>query len=57
MKTKYIKRIWQEDNEVENIRPLRAITELVPELIWAPEFFGPQEIWSPSNLGPRKFGP
>ena len=34
-----------------------AVTELVPELIWAPEFFGPQEIWSPSNLGPRKFGP
>ena len=23
-----------------------AITEMVPDLIWAPDFFGPQEIWS-----------
>ena len=36
---------------------LQAVTELVPELIWAPEFFGPQEIWSPRNLGPRNLGP
>ena len=23
-----------------------AVTEMVPDLIWAPDFFGPQEIWS-----------
>ena len=39
------------------ILQLQAVTELVPELIWAPKLFGPQEIWSPKNLGPRKFGP
>ena len=27
-----------------------AITEMVPDLIWAPDFFGPQEIWAPRNL-------
>ena len=30
---------------------------MVPNLIWAPDFFGPQEIWSPKNLGCKKFGP
>ena len=30
---------------------------MVPNLIWAPDFFGPQEIWSPRNLGHKKFGP
>ena len=35
----------------------RAVTELVPELIWAPDFFGPQEIWSPRNLVPRNLVP
>ena len=30
----------------------KAITEMVPDLIWAPDFFGPQEIWSPSKFGP-----
>ena len=30
---------------------------MVPNLIWAPDFFGPQDIWSPRNLGPEKFGP
>ena len=30
---------------------------MVPDLIWAPDFFGPQEIWAPWNLGPVKFGP
>ena len=25
---------------------------MVPDLIWAPDFFGPQEIWSPSKFGP-----
>ena len=30
---------------------------MVPNLIWAPDFFGPQEIWSPRNLVPKKFGP
>jgi hypothetical protein len=29
---------------------------MVPDLIWAPDFFGPQEIWSPSSLVPKKFG-
>ncbi len=22
-----------------------AVTEMVPNLIWAPDYFGPQEIW------------
>ena len=30
---------------------------MVPELIWAPDFFGLQEIWAPRSLGPKKFGP
>ena len=30
----------------------RAITEMVPDLIWAPDFFGSLEIWSPSKFGP-----
>ena len=34
-----------------------AITEMVPDVIWAPDFFGPREIWSPRNLVPEKFGP
>ena len=25
---------------------------MVPDLIWAPAFFGSQEIWSPRSLGP-----
>ena len=33
-----------------------AITEMVPDLILALDFFGPQEIWSLRNLGPKKFG-
>jgi hypothetical protein len=36
---------------------LRAITEMVPDLIWAPDFFGPREISSPRNLVLKKFGP
>ena len=35
---------------------LSAITEMVPDLIWAPDFFGPREIWSSRNVGPTKFG-
>ena len=31
-----------------------AITEMVPDFIWAPYFFGPREIRSPRNLGPTK---
>ena len=27
----------------------RAITEMVPDLIWAPDIFGLQEIWPPRN--------
>ena len=34
-----------------------ATTEMVPDSILAPEFFGHQEIWSLRNLGPKKFGP
>ena len=30
---------------------------MVPDLIWAPDFFGPQEIWALRNLVPKKFGP
>jgi hypothetical protein len=30
---------------------------MVPDLIWAPDFFGPQEIWALRNLGPEKVGP
>ena len=35
----------------------QAIIEMVPNLIWAPGFFGPQKIWSPRNLDHEKFGP
>ena len=31
----------------------RTLTEMVPELICAPDFFGPGEIWSRRNLVPR----
>ena len=34
-----------------------AVTEMVPDLIWAPGFFGPHEIWSQNNLGPEMFKP
>ena len=40
-----------------SVSSIKAVTELVPEPIWSPEFFGPQEIWSPRNLVPEKFGP
>ena len=30
---------------------------MVPNLIWAPVFFGPQEVWSLRNLVPKKFEP
>ena len=30
---------------------------MVPDHIWAPDFFGPQEIWSPRILVPRNLGP
>ena len=38
-----------------------ALTEMVPNLIWAPDFFGPekfwpQEVWSLRNMEPKKFG-
>ena len=33
------------------------VTEMVPNLIWAPDFFGPQEVWAPRNMDPKKFGP
>ena len=29
-----------------------AVTEMVPDLIWPPNFFGPWEIWAPRSLGP-----
>ena len=34
-----------------------AITEMVHNLIWAPDFFGPGEIWALKILGPKNFGP
>ena len=40
-----------------SIRRKKAITEKVPYLIWAPDFFSPKEIWAPRNLGPEKLGP
>ena len=27
---------------------------MVPDLIWASDFFGPQEIWSPKQFGPQE---
>ena len=30
---------------------------MVPNLIWAPDFFGPREIWAPRNSGPKNVGP
>ena len=30
---------------------------MVPNLIWSPDFFGPQEIWAPRSLVPEKYGP
>ena len=30
---------------------------MVPEHIWAPDFFSPLENWALRNLGPNKFGP
>ena len=34
-----------------------AVTEMVSEHNWAPDFFGSQEVWSPRNLDPEKFSP
>ena len=34
-----------------------AITEMVPNLIWAHDFFSSQEVWALRDLGPKKFGP
>ena len=34
-----------------------AIIEMVADLIWALDFFGPKEIWSLRTLVPQKFGP
>ena len=30
---------------------------MVPNLIWAPDFFGPQEVWFLRNIGHEKIGP
>ena len=32
-------------------------TEMVPDPIWALDFFGPQVIWAQRNLDPQKFEP
>ena len=29
---------------------------MVPNHIWDPEFFGPQEVWSPKDIGLKEFG-
>ena len=34
-----------------------AVTEMVPDLIWAPDFFCPHKIWALRNLVAKKFGP
>ena len=38
-------------------RTYMAVTKMVLDHVWAPDFFGPREIWSPKNLVPRKFDP
>ena len=38
--------------KIETIGQKKAITEMVPDPIWAPDFFGPQEIWAPHIFGP-----
>ena len=48
----WAKMTWSEINTY-----FLAITEMVPDIIWAPDFFGPQEIWFSRNLVPEKFGP
>ena len=30
---------------------------MVPDLIWAPDFFGPQEIWAPKGWSPQNLLP
>ena len=42
---------------IETPQPILALTEIVPDLIWASDFFGPREIWSPRNFGPKNVGP
>ena len=32
-----------------------AVTEMVPDLIWVPYFFGSRQILAPRNLVPKKF--
>ena len=32
----------------------RAVTEMVPNLIWAPDYFDLQEIWAPRSLVPHE---
>ena len=29
---------------------------MVPDLFWAPDFYGPQEIWAQRMLGPQNVG-
>ena len=31
-------------------------TEMIPNLIWTPDLFGPQEIWATRHLDPRHLG-
>ena len=33
------------------------MTEMVPDFIWVPDFFGSGGIWFLRNLVPEKFGP
>ena len=36
------------------VQPLvEAVTEMIPDLIWAPEFFGPKDIQAPDKFRPR----
>ena len=34
-----------------------TIDEIVPDINWPLDFFGPKEVWSPRNLVAKKFGP
>ena len=58
---KTLKKSFRQLQNIKTPKPNNSkkgyITEMVPELIWAPEFFGPWEIWFLGNLVPDKFSP
>jgi hypothetical protein len=58
---KTLKKSFRQLQNIKTPKPNNSkkgyITEMVPELIWALDFFGSQDIWFPRNLVPKKFGP